>query len=45
MKAGGGSFSGDRKKGTGMEILILLGFLLGWFALQAWILPRFGVST
>jgi hypothetical protein len=28
-----------------MEILVALGVLVGWFALQAWILPRFGVST
>ncbi len=27
------------------EVLIFIGFLVGWFALQAWILPRFGVST
>jgi hypothetical protein len=30
---------------TKMEILIILGFVVFWFALQAWILPRFGVST
>jgi hypothetical protein len=28
-----------------MEILFAVGFLVLWFALQAWILPRFGVST
>jgi hypothetical protein len=28
-----------------MEILLILGFLVFWFALQMWILPRFGVST
>jgi hypothetical protein len=28
-----------------MEILIPIGVLVAWFALQAWILPRFGVST
>ena len=28
-----------------MEILIPIGVLVGWFALQAWILPRFGVPT
>jgi hypothetical protein len=27
------------------DILIIAAFLLGWFALQFWILPRFGVST
>ncbi len=28
-----------------MEILVIVGFLVFWFALQMWILPRFGVST
>lgn len=28
-----------------MEILVAVGVLVAWFALQAWILPRFGVST
>jgi hypothetical protein len=28
-----------------MELLIPLAFVVIWFALQAWILPRFGVST
>jgi hypothetical protein len=28
-----------------MEILIAFGVLLVWFALQIWILPRFGVQT
>ena len=28
-----------------MEVVAVLGILLIWFALQAWILPRFGVST
>jgi hypothetical protein len=28
-----------------MEILVILGILVCWFALQMWILPRFGVST
>jgi hypothetical protein len=28
-----------------MEIVFVLGFLALWIALQAWILPRFGVST
>jgi hypothetical protein len=28
-----------------MEVVAVLAFLLIWFALQAWILPRFGVST
>jgi hypothetical protein len=28
-----------------MEVLIPLGLLVGWFVLQAWVLPRFGVNT
>jgi hypothetical protein len=28
-----------------MEILVPLGFLVVWFVLQAWVLPRFGVKT
>ena len=27
------------------ELLIILAFVGVWFALQAWILPRFGVDT
>jgi hypothetical protein len=30
---------------SNMEILFLLAFIAAWFALQMWILPRFGVST
>jgi hypothetical protein len=30
---------------SNMEILFLLAFVVVWFALQMWILPRFGVST
>jgi hypothetical protein len=28
-----------------MEILVLLGVVVVWIALQMWILPRFGIST
>jgi hypothetical protein len=28
-----------------MEILVPVGFLVVWFVLQAWVLPRFGVKT
>ncbi len=28
-----------------MEFLIPVGILIVWFALQAWVLPRFGVKT
>ena len=31
--------------GAQMDFLLLLGVLVGWIVLQAWILPRFGVST
>lgn len=27
------------------ELVILVGFLAGWFALNRWVLPWFGVST
>lgn len=27
------------------ELWILLALFLAWFALQAWILPRLGIST
>ena len=30
---------------SNMEIILLLAFIGVWFALQIWILPRFGVST
>jgi hypothetical protein len=34
------------KKGDfGMEILAVLGVLALWFALQIWVLPRYGVPT
>jgi hypothetical protein len=33
------------KGGKTMEFLILLGVVVGWIILQAWILPRFGVKT
>lgn len=27
------------------DLLILLGVLVAWFVLNAWVLPKFGVST
>jgi hypothetical protein len=27
------------------ELLILFGIIGAWYVLQAWVLPRFGVST
>jgi hypothetical protein len=34
-----------RAKRIGLEPLVLLAFLVGWFVIQMWVLPRFGVST
>jgi hypothetical protein len=34
-----------KKERANVNILFLLGFLVAWIVLQAWILPRFGVST
>lgn len=34
-----------RRKDNPMELLVLVAVLAAWFVLQAWILPRFGVST
>jgi hypothetical protein len=31
--------------GKTMEVLILLGVLVVWIILQAWVLPRLGVKT
>lgn len=35
----------NNRKGMTMEILIPVGFFVGWIILQAWVLPRFGVKT
>jgi hypothetical protein len=42
MQPGDGT---ESKKGSAMEILVPLGILVGWFILQIWVLPRFGVRT
>ena len=34
-----------RKKRNIMELLILLAFIVGWFVLQIWVLPKMGVRT
>jgi hypothetical protein len=34
-----------RRGGATMELFAILAFVLLWFVLQAWVLPRFGVST
>jgi len=33
------------QEGSRMELFFVIGLLAAWIALQAWILPRFGVST
>jgi hypothetical protein len=33
------------KKGSGMELFVLAGVLVAWIVLQAFVLPKFGVST
>jgi hypothetical protein len=35
----------EKQGSSNMEILFAVGFIVLWFALQAWVLPRFGVST
>jgi hypothetical protein len=27
------------------SVLIVIGVLIGWFALNRWVLPRFGIRT
>jgi len=34
-----------KAKGDAMTFLWILGLLVAWFALQMWVLPRFGVPT
>jgi hypothetical protein len=33
------------RRRTTVEPLILLAFLVGWIALQVWVLPKMGVRT
>ena len=35
----------QKKKRKSVELLIPIGFLIIWFVLNRWILPRFGVPT
>lgn len=35
----------EHKKRNIMELLILLAFIVGWFVLQMWVLPKMGVRT
>ena len=34
-----------RKNQSMSDLLVLTGFVILWFALQMWILPKLGVST
>jgi hypothetical protein len=46
LRERGGTTPSPRKLGgSTMEILFAVGILVLWFALQMWILPRFGIST
>jgi hypothetical protein len=31
--------------GAEMSVLLMIAFFVAWFALQTWILPKFGVPT
>lgn len=39
------TFQTQRRESKTMEFLIPVGVLVLWFILQAWVLPRFGVTT
>jgi hypothetical protein len=42
----GAALSGSAgEKGNGMELFVLAGVLVAWIVLQAFVLPKFGVST
>jgi len=34
-----------KERGGRMEVLVLIGLLVGWLVLQIWVLPRLGVPT
>jgi len=40
-----GPVSSKHRGTNGMEIIFFIGLIGLWFALQIWILPKFGVST
>ena len=40
-----GNLTPERKRGPAMELLIVILVFVAWIILQAWVLPRFGVST
>jgi len=35
----------EQKMSDWLIILLIVGFLVGWFVLQKWVLPKFGIST
>jgi hypothetical protein len=35
----------DMERSRGMELLVVLGFVVVWLVLQLWVLPRMGVAT
>jgi len=35
----------SQPKGSGMSIWVILLIIVGWVVLQAYILPKFGIST
>ena len=40
-----GNVAGANKGKTMNDFLILVAVLVGWFVLNAWVLPKFGVKT
>ena len=45
MSTGRAELEVEKRGGIKMEMFLAIAVLVAWFALQAWILPRFGVST
>jgi hypothetical protein len=37
--------AGSKRRKINMEPLVLLAFLVVWFVLQIWVLPKLGVRT
>ena len=45
VPASPGAASQNYRRRNDMEPLILLAFVVGWFVLQIWVLPKLGVRT
>ena len=45
VPASPGAAPPNRRRRNVMEPLILLAFVVGWFVLQIWVLPKLGVRT